>query len=354
MGHPCFSKGKDYFQRGDQFSPAHTMDIMENDFSKFDATQRPELLTKIELTFLKAFYPATYHEELELLHQAKLIKAGRTTNGVRFSFYGCRGSGDMDTGLFNTIINYLSLRYLQESNGLPRLTMAVDGDDSLMALPRGCVPRLTFHEFGLSAKVSIKHHWSDVEYCSAKFIEYAPGKFFLCPNLRKLFNTIGVCQNEKFAECLGQYYYSLGFMYKVMFPGVPIFSELSSFMMSGTSRPYYHREIIFSIRPDFVERDFRLAFDPELLLQRMLISFDIGREEWANVHEYLMTTRPAVGVDKRYNAPRTRSLALDPLHAELCDQNIKHGTHATATRLAAQLTRLQMRTVVDLRFNGRR
>jgi len=300
---PEFSKGKDFFQRGEQLEPYMHETILENDYSKFEASQTIPVLRQIELGLLKRLFKM-FHKIVTTLFNVKMVKRGRTTNGVKFCLVGCRGSGDIDTGLFNTLVNWVAMRYFEIVNKFPSRRFALDGDDSWSAIPRGAPYINTYPQFCFDAKLKLKNHWSDVEYCSAKFVEYRPGRLVLMPNVRKLLNNIGHCKNELFTNCLGHYYYSLGYMYSICFPGFPIFTELSKFLMGITSNPKVRvsKQIL-----DLTNYKFSEAFslgspnrviDYDLTLMNTLLAYDIGHEEYSSIISYFATEKPVILVDK--------------------------------------------------------
>jgi len=169
--------------------------------------------------------------------EIKMMKDCRTKHGLRFVFYALRCSGEVDTWLGNTILNWIAHRYFEVINNLPPRNFVVTGDDGNGAYPRellGTQLINTFPLFGFDCKLRFISDPCDLEFCSAKYIEFSPGRWMLCPDPRKILRNLGHMKNPLFAKAVGQYYYSIGYMYHVMFPNFPFFRELSKFLMSIT------------------------------------------------------------------------------------------------------------------------
>jgi len=311
-GLPCFAKGKDYFERGAWIEPyvGHKL-FMANDYSKFESTQQVKLLRDIELRLWRALLSDEEYSVVEAAFEAKLLKRGRTSNGVRFQFMGCRGSGDMDTGLFNTIVNFVACRYFEIVNGTGCFDFIVDGDDSVLAVPVDSGEFVnTFEHFGLEAKLERIPDPTQVEFCSAKFIEYNHGSWVLIPNIPKICTNIGQLINNNFNRCIGHYYYTLGYMYSVMFPGLPFFRQLSSFLMGITkNKLLVNLKLVQSLNPAFLEafkrcegRDQHRIFDEKLFTVGLWLAFGLQQVELEHMYVWFSTTHIDIqGRDRRYS-----------------------------------------------------
>jgi len=312
---PCFAKGKDYFARGAWIEPYYgNYRFLANDYSKFESTQREKLLRDVELGLWKRMLHPDAYAIVELCFEIKMCKRGVTGNGVKFDFYACRGSGDMDTGLFNTIINYVACRYFEIKNMLPPKNFCVDGDDSCLAVPNHRVDYVnTFSEFGLDAKLEFVDS-NAVEFCSAKFVEYASGKFVLCPDIKKLCNNLGTLINSDFEKSVGHYYYTLGYMYHVMFGALPFFDQLSQFLMgiSGTKK-LINLDLVRHLNPSFLDafkmHDENLGgvrhardVDPVRFRLGVWLAFGFSQAELASMETWFATTKLDLGGrDRRFN-----------------------------------------------------
>jgi hypothetical protein len=166
-----------------------------------------------------------------------MIKEGVTRYGIRFLFYALRCSGEFDTWLCNTIVSWLANRYLELVNGLPAYNFRVTGDDNFGAKPRGMDIINTYPQFGFECDFQLVNDVHELEFCSAKFVEYYPGKWMLCPDPFKIMRNIGYIKNADFEHCIGHYYYTVGYMYTIMFPNLPFFHNFGRFLMGITRNP---------------------------------------------------------------------------------------------------------------------
>jgi len=236
-GIPQFSKGKNFAERGEQFrSLVYGEEYCEGDFSKFESTQRLELLEIIELGVWKRLSNMIDFSEMKTIFYSKMEKQGTSTQGLKFKFYACRGSGDMDTGLFNTVISWVACRYFEIVNNLGTCgNFIVDGDDNVVKIPKGRTFKDTFSSFGLDAKLIHKKNYWDLDYCSGKFIMCnRTGDFLYVQNFAKVFVNAAVFKKVEFANCVGHYYYSLGFMYQVLYAGLELMEEFGKFLCRFT------------------------------------------------------------------------------------------------------------------------
>lgn len=232
---PQVCKGKNFAERGLAFSElVFGEHYGENDMSKFESSQRPELYDLVQKQLFDALYPND--ELLDKLYEIKMHKFGRTMNGAKWSAYGMMASGEMDTGCFNTIFNWLACRYFEVINGYGRGNFLVDGDDSVLRIPRGATPINTFTDFGFDAKFFIRYDYHDVEFCSSKFVQCAPGVFYQTQDINKVFASVPNMINPSFDRHLGDYYGSLGQMYSILYEDFPVLSDFAHFLKTASTR----------------------------------------------------------------------------------------------------------------------
>jgi hypothetical protein len=294
---PEISKGKNFIERGAQFAALMGGWFVECDFSKYESTQQEKLLRDIELGIWHRLLSEEDYGIMEKLFDLKMIKHGHCTHGVEFELLFNRGSGDMDTGLFNTLINYVATKYFQLKNGFDAGFM-VDGDDNVLGLPFGKEQLIdTYAEFGLEAKLVIRKDYHDVEFCSSKFLMInRAGDMLQVQNLNKVLNNIGVMRNIEFRHCMGEYYYSLGYMYSKIYPNMPIISELSSYLMSFTKkRKVVKTDLLKKINPVYLEIfangcNDTLNIDKEFVLTEYMMSFGFTCVGMEAMLDYLNST----------------------------------------------------------------
>jgi hypothetical protein len=234
----------DYRSCGEKFENLLGQWFMENDMSKFEGSQRLFTL-RLEYMVYCLVFPNLVNI-IDVLFAYKIRKKGSTTTGVDFDFYECRGSGDMDTSLGNGILNYIATQYFLISNYCPSCNFefcknpqcktykfVVKGDDSYASIPRTCKYINTYSYFGFDAKILIRQHPEDVEFCSGNFLEYRAGKYVYVQKLKKLLTSLQTCLNQDAirAGWVKQYYASLGLMYNVLYEGIPIYQDIAKFLI---------------------------------------------------------------------------------------------------------------------------
>jgi len=230
---------------GEKFEKLVGMWFMENDMSKFEGSQRYEVLALEHLVY--SLVLPEKKDLLDLLFAYKIRKKGHTNTGVNFDFVECRGSGDMDTSLGNGILNYIATQYFLMENYCRRCKLStcknplcrsysfvVKGDDSYASIPRFSSDYVnTYAYFGFDAKIVIRENPEDVEFCSGHFLEYLPGKYIYVQKLQKLIESITTCINADAIRCgwVKHYYASLGKMYKKLYGNLPVYNDIADFLI---------------------------------------------------------------------------------------------------------------------------
>lgn len=241
----------DYKSCGEKFAKLVGQWFMGNDMESFEGSQRPDVLA---WEYFVYYHMCEDQNEIDFLNKcfaAKLEKKGHTGSGVSFSFLFCRGSGDQDTSLGNGIINYVATQYFLIKNYCPdcrfelcsnpqckTFKFVVKGDDSYSSIPRKEEYINTYEHFGLKAKIEIWKRPEDVEFCSGRFFEYQPGKFYFVQSLQKLVTSLTTVINEDVLKngWVAHYYKSLGLMYRKLYKGVPIYSDLAEWLCRSSDR----------------------------------------------------------------------------------------------------------------------
>lgn len=145
------------------------------DHSKFDSTVTVEHLRLIHRVYMRAFKSA----ELARLLRCQINNKCRTMGGIRYNVKGTRMSGDFDTALGNTLLNYIVIKDVMEKSGV-KFRLLVDGDDSVVVLERSDVEKVQlniFAEWGFETKCAVVNEIHKVEYCQHWYVD-APVPFF--------------------------------------------------------------------------------------------------------------------------------------------------------------------------------
>lgn len=168
-GTPIFAKGRNMVNRGKDLrrkwkSFAFPKALLF-DHSKFDAHVSENLL-KLEHWFYHSCNPS---DELRYLLHLQIVNLGRTKNGTRYRTKATRMSGDQNTGLGNSLINYAILMSFVSHFGL-KASCYVDGDDSVVVIEdEGKYYDLDyFRQFGMVTKGEETTHFSKVEFCQTR------------------------------------------------------------------------------------------------------------------------------------------------------------------------------------------
>jgi hypothetical protein len=326
---PEISKGRNFKQRGNQFfEKIYGQNIAEVDFSKYESTQRLEILRLVELGLAKRLMCDADYQIFQQLFTAKMRKRGTTLSGTKFEFWYCRGSGDMDTGLFNTLITWVACRYFEIYNKTGHYNFICDGDDNLMKIPIGH-PKLvdTFAHFGFEAKLKVLSDYHDAEYCSGRFVQYQPGKFYYVQDVRKMMEQLRIFRKTQFNHCKGTYYHSLGYMYKVLYPDFPLYSSIASFLMRIAPNKRVQVEMLNEINPSHTEA-FKGSKGLEMLINKESLEVEIGMcfglqqgeirrlSDWYDAK--IVTLRQEE--DKRYNVTSAPAELLTKFEQDVVEQ----------------------------------
>lgn len=244
---PQVANACDFHKCGEKFSEMLAEWVLENDMASYEASQREELLGYDYRVYAECSNELCLPRKMVTdLFAAKCLKYGSTSVGVVFKFLFCRGSGDMDTSAGNGLLNYTSTRYNQILNFSPKCAVikcvddkcycrsfVLKGDDSYMKIPINSNPKDYYKNFGFEAKLIIRKSPYEVEFCSGKFIETTPGKFFFAQDLQKLIRSLTTCINDDVVRngWVAHYYKSLGMMYKKLYKGLPIYDDIANFLL---------------------------------------------------------------------------------------------------------------------------
>lgn len=317
----------DYISCGEKFSKLVGDWFVENDMSKYEASQRLFTLA-MEYTVYRGVYPDT--AVLDQLFTTKYYKKGHTTTGVNFSFEGCRGSGDADTSLGNGILNYISTMYFLIINtctadckidncgdGCKAKQFVLKGDDSYMSYPRRETFENTYMYFGFEAKLIIRRTPAEVEFCSGHFIEHRPGEYVYVQKLRKLLQSLTTCINPDAIKngWVGQYYKSLGLMYSKIYAGIPVYEDIGKFLMSVDCKHGLRVELIQSYNLISAFKNFSNGIgsvNRELAAVSVSMVNDMDFAELSGLQTFLKTHTIHIppALNKRMNTVKTRD-AID-------------------------------------------
>lgn len=255
---PQVANACDYAACGAKFKKLLGAWMFENDMSKFEATQRKFMLY-LEYLVYASVIPSKDVEQLTTLFAAKMVKKGTAADFIHFLFMFCRGSGDMDTGLGNGILNYIATMYFKIMNFCPRKHeclmsdgccsfdgFVLKGDDSYGDMPVGAKLTNYYSNFGFDAKLIIREDPLTTEFCSGHFIRLANGEFYYVQKLRKLLTSLQVVVNNDVIKngWVAHYLRSLGDMYAVLYKHVPVYEDVAEFLKTASSKLRINKQLL--------------------------------------------------------------------------------------------------------------
>jgi hypothetical protein len=141
-----FAKGADTFRRAERILAMRKWGdktaYIEMDHSRWDAHQVPALLEQEH----KIYNDLMQHDPtLKRLLRRQIINRCTSKNGIKYISYGKRMSGDYNTGLGNSIVNFAVLSYCFRKFKNPQIYL--DGDDSVVAVHEDELTKLDLEDF---------------------------------------------------------------------------------------------------------------------------------------------------------------------------------------------------------------
>lgn len=138
--------------------------VLNLDFSKFDAHLHPLVLQEE-----RRFYCKCYHDEwLDWLLGMQVRNKCMTQRGLKYFVTGTRISGDVNTGLGNTLIAEGIIRAWASTHKV-HMVPFVDGDDIICIFERGTIPDLDFTHWGMEATAEILEPFM-LTHCQSKLV----------------------------------------------------------------------------------------------------------------------------------------------------------------------------------------
>lgn len=199
------------------------------DHSRFDAHVNVELLKQEHLVY-KRCCPQT--NELNSLLRWQLKNLGKSKGGIRYKMRGKRMSGDINTGLGNTVLNVCMLAAWLEFNCCSKYRLMVDGDDSVIILDR-----LEFETFevaieefmlklGMETEMDVVHDIWKVDFCQSRPVLLPGGPTFV-RNPFKVMTTMGRTAERRDDVTMQMVMRSSALSELAVAPGAPVTNELA-------------------------------------------------------------------------------------------------------------------------------
>lgn len=180
IGLRCVAKGMNNVQRAENLVEASKSFrrpvYFGADHSKFDSSIR-----KVHLKWLHRQYKRSIkHRALKTLLKLMIKNRCKSKNGIKYVVEGTRMSGDFDTALGNTLINFL---VLTTALGDIKHHLLIDGDDSVLIVEQddadGLLEHIIYHchRMGFQTKIDKFDTLHEVEFCQSKLLPSDPPRF---------------------------------------------------------------------------------------------------------------------------------------------------------------------------------
>lgn len=269
------------------------------DHARFDAHVHEWLLRLEHKVYL---YCCRKHPELVRLLRMQRKNKGYTKGGIRYKIRGKRMSGDINTGLGNTILNLCMLLAWLQASGVTKFRILLDGDDSVVIIEKSDIAKLIpIEEFMLQLGMETEMtHTPDiwkVDFCQSRPVllptENGPRPVFV-RNPLKVITTMGRTAEKRDDVTMQMVMRSSALSELAIAPGAPITNRLARRVLEHyghgrtlkTAKQLYKEEAYgFNcddvdaesvVEPDAMARHtFWLAWDIEPSYQEFMEEVDI-------------------------------------------------------------------------------
>lgn len=222
---PIFAKSRNLVQRGNDIKTK--MGFFRNpvaislDHSKFDAHCNGRLL-RLE----HWFYNQCFDNDplLRKLLSWQLVNRGATKNGTTYETLYTRMSGDQNTGLGNSIINYAMTLALIRSQGI-QACYYIDGDDFIIFVERGDAYKVDpkwYEQFGMVTKLDCSTSCiENIEFCQTRPVFNGVG-YTMVRNPNRMLSRTPWVVGDKHPRFVKNYLTSLGMCMLSLGMGLPV------------------------------------------------------------------------------------------------------------------------------------
>lgn len=222
-------RGQDLFEKWSSFKRPKAMLL---DHSKFDAHMSLPLLE------LEHWFYLQCHQDKELrkLLRWQITNRGWTKNGTSYVTIATRMSGDQNTGLGNSLINYAMIKCFCDVLGL-KASIYVDGDDSVVIYEDDDINHATdfFQQFGMSTKVEYTRDFEKVEFCQTRPV-FDGTNWHCVRNPFRLLSRLPWTVREEWARKPREYLASVGRCEVALGMGLPVGQFLGAKLAALSNR----------------------------------------------------------------------------------------------------------------------
>lgn len=170
----CFAKGRNLVQRAgdlaDMWGSYSNPCAWLLDHSNFDAHIKKEHVRLASWLNSHCYVRHGSKRFVKLLMSWQNNNVGRTMNGTKYKTQYTRMSGDQNTGLDNSTLNYAMIKLVLRWCGV-QASVYVDGDDSVVIMEerdRHKCDASKFGRFGMVTKEDWAHQFEHLEFCQTR------------------------------------------------------------------------------------------------------------------------------------------------------------------------------------------
>lgn len=140
------------------------------DHSRFDAHVNQWLLKQEHKFYLRV---RKYHKELIQLLKWQEKNIGFSHGGICYRIKAKRASGDMNTGLGNSLLNLAMIRAWLEVHGITKYRIFLDGDDSVVIVENEHADKVStippfMKDLGMVTEVETTNELEHAEFCQSR------------------------------------------------------------------------------------------------------------------------------------------------------------------------------------------
>jgi len=253
VSNPYIGKGLNKLQRGDMikykyelFERQHgaTPMVFRTDCTGLDAHMTLDFI-KEENKFYRKCFPNWNKQLDDILTNVEVNRL--VSDGIRGKLRGSRMSGDMHTGLGNTLVTVAMMIAFFKRHNVKRYDIFADGDDTLVfvhpseiGLVETYLPKF-FLGCGHELKIEgIAKNIFEVEWCQTKIIrcndQYGKEHYVCVNNPNKIFATMGSHIHCRDPVSAVQFFSDVSYAYSKMYSMVPFFRELAQWRYKSDAR----------------------------------------------------------------------------------------------------------------------
>lgn len=301
-GTPVFAKSRNSHQRAadikakleaTEYSYAYLID-----HSKFDAHVTEEHLAQTRYFYSKFFPHSKVIQMLEKAHGSWVN--GYTKKGLHYQVLGTRMSGDMDTGLGNSLINYVILKLTFPDGSL----LYIDGDDSIVftrrKVDKDYIVKMC-REHGMEAKVEevVNPEMEDMDFCQSRPV-LVSGRWRCVREPMRVLKRMGWITKRRDDKFLERVKYSIGLCELALNQGVPILQHAALEYVANSTNQTFTTEVdrYFAAKNEFFRpgkaRPLPVTMETRLSFERafgITVAKQLEMESW-KFSKDLVVVRP--------------------------------------------------------------